>query len=300
MPPEVRLAGLILLLICPVGLALETVPAIEIGSFSSEPPARQPDRHWVTTSRSALPLPAGSIAERLGRHVAGPGTFVFSDPVDLALDDSPENGVVPASYSAPSDSSGISPSAGSLADSPNGEDQPKRLPSAYPDLPPPDTRDPTPTGTSSGQLGDIASLVTIGGSLALVLGLFMMLAWIMRRTVPGAVGALPGDVVEVLGRAPLAGRQQVHLVRCGSKLILISVTPEGAETLTEITDPEEVDRLAGICRATHAGSATSAFRHVFGQFAGQRNDSETVVDSGELNLSGMGFVQSTSRGSGGH
>ena len=53
------------------------------------------------------------------------------------------------------------------------------------------------------------------------------------------------------GRAPLAGRQHVHLLRCGSKLLLVSVTPGGAETLTEVTDPAEVDRLAGLCRQAH-------------------------------------------------
>ena len=59
---------------------------------------------------------------------------------------------------------------------------------------------------------------------------------------------LPTEVVEVLGRAPLAGRQQMHLLRCGNKLLLVSVTPTGAETLTEVTDPVEVDRLSGLCR----------------------------------------------------
>ena len=70
----------------------------------------------------------------------------------------------------------------------------------------------------------------------------------------------------MLGRASLATRQQVHLVRCGSKLLLVSVTPTGVETLTEITDPEEVDQLAGLCRGAQPGSATAVFRHVFQQF----------------------------------
>ena len=39
------------------------------------------------------------------------------------------------------------------------------------------------------------------------------------------------DVVQVLGRAPLSGKQQMHLVRFGGKLLLLSVTPSGAETL---------------------------------------------------------------------
>jgi len=69
----------------------------------------------------------------------------------------------------------------------------------------------------------------------------------------------------------MAGRQQVYLLRCGKKLILVSVTPAGAETLTEITEEMEVDRLAGLCQQARPNSATAAFRHVFGQLAGQRN-----------------------------
>jgi flagellar biogenesis protein FliO len=85
---------------------------------------------------------------------------------------------------------------------------------------------------------------------------------------------LPSDVVEVLGRAPLAGRQQMHLVRCGNKLLLVSVTSGGAETLTEITEPEEVDRLAGLCRAAHPQSATATFRHVLQQFGRESEEVE--------------------------
>jgi flagellar biogenesis protein FliO len=107
----------------------------------------------------------------------------------------------------------------------------------------------------------------MASSLAVVLGLFLLFAWTMRRSRPRGSGLLPGDVFEVLGRATLGGRQNVHLLRCGSKLLLVSVTPTGAETLTEVTDPVEVDRLAGLCRQSQPSSASAAFRQVLHQFA---------------------------------
>jgi flagellar biogenesis protein FliO len=110
--------------------------------------------------------------------------------------------------------------------------------------------------------------------LAVVLGVFFLVAWALRRAgypLGKAAGTvLPGEVFEVLGRAPMTGRQQVHLLRCGNKLVLVSVTPAGAETLTEVTDPAEVDRLAGLCRQAHPQSATAAFRQIFAQFAAAR------------------------------
>jgi flagellar biogenesis protein FliO len=115
--------------------------------------------------------------------------------------------------------------------------------------------------------GSLTAMISVGSSLAVVLGLFFLLAWAMRKTSPRGSIVLPGEVFEVLGRAPLSGRQQVHLLRCGSKLLLVSVTPGGAETLTEVTDATEVDRLAGLCRQAHPQSATTAFRQIFQQFA---------------------------------
>ncbi len=114
--------------------------------------------------------------------------------------------------------------------------------------------------------GDVPPLVTAAASLGIVLGLFLLVVWVVRRGMPKNVALLPREAVEVLGRAPLVGRQQVHLVRCGNKILLLSVSPGGVETLSEITDPVEVDRLAGICRQMNPNSVSSSFRNVFRQF----------------------------------
>ncbi|HEY2148815.1 MAG TPA: flagellar biosynthetic protein FliO [Pirellulales bacterium] len=115
------------------------------------------------------------------------------------------------------------------------------------------------------------ALLSMFGSLAIVLTLFFGLVWLLRRGMPRGSRIVPSEVVEVLGRAPLAGRQQMHVVRFGNKVLLIAVTPAGAETLSEITEPAEVDRLSGICQQIHAHSATNAFRQVFRQFAEDRS-----------------------------
>ena len=113
-----------------------------------------------------------------------------------------------------------------------------------------------------------ASTLTTGvASLAVVLGLFFVVACALRRATPRGSALLPGEVVEVLGRAPMAGRQFAHLIRCGNKLLLVHLAPGCAETLTEITDPVEVDRLAGLCKQAQPQSSTASFRQVFQQFS---------------------------------
>ncbi len=132
--------------------------------------------------------------------------------------------------------------------------------------------DAADTKTTADSLhGAMPDLKTVVASLSLVLGLFLTAAWLLKRSLPKSAGLLPGEVVQILGRAQLAGKQFVHLVRCGNKLLLVSVTPGGAETLTEITEPLEVDRLLGICAQQNPTSATVAFREVFQQLGRERS-----------------------------
>jgi hypothetical protein len=49
--------------------------------------------------------------------------------------------------------------------------------------------------------------------------------------------------------------------------VLVSITPDGAEPLTEITDPVEIDRLLGLCRQRTPHSSTAEFDQVFRQLA---------------------------------
>jgi len=123
-------------------------------------------------------------------------------------------------------------------------------------------RPPAPAGhaLADKSLSGVRSLITVGGSLTAVLGLFFLVAWMLRRASPGRAGNLPPEVFETLGRAALAAHQQVHLLRCGNKLLLVSVTAGAAETLTEISDPAEVERLVGLCRQTRSGGSPATFR----------------------------------------
>ena len=113
------------------------------------------------------------------------------------------------------------------------------------------------------------TLVTMASSLAIVLGLFFLVSWLWRRNAPKGLSMLSSDVVEVLGRSQLAGKQQMHLVRVGAKLLLVSATPAGLETLTEITDTDEVNRLVALCRRGEANSISSSFRQVLSQLGGE-------------------------------
>jgi flagellar biogenesis protein FliO len=109
------------------------------------------------------------------------------------------------------------------------------------------------------------SMYTMATGLAIALGSFLLFAWVLRRGGRGRMGRgmLPAEAVSVLGRVSLSAKQVAQLLRVGNKLVLVALTPGGAETLTEVTDPVEVDRLMGLCQQHDPRSTTQAFEQVF-------------------------------------
>lgn len=163
-----------------------------------------------------------------------------------------------------------------LADQPQGPAEPKPETKKLPESKPTGTLALRPKGSDDGTNSTRSpgsGLGTMFASLCLVLGLFFLAIWMLKKAAPKGARMLPADVVEVLGRVPLGSKQNAHLLRVGNKMVLVSVSAGGAETLTEITDPMEVDRLAGICQQQQPHSSTNAFKQIFQQFA-QRGDAD--------------------------
>jgi len=106
--------------------------------------------------------------------------------------------------------------------------------------------------------GGILSTAQVVGSLAVVLGIFFLATWLLRRALPAGSRPLPAEALEVLGRGVLSHRQQVQLLRCGNKLLLASVSASGIHVLTEITEPSEVERLTALCRSGRLAEAAPA------------------------------------------
>ena len=96
-----------------------------------------------------------------------------------------------------------------------------------------------------------------------------MIAYVAKRKIPKSPNGLSSEVIEVLGRVPLVPRQDMQLVRVGNKLLLLCVTATGAETLTEITDSDEVERLTTAAQQGRSGSVTETFRDVLKQLGGE-------------------------------
>jgi flagellar biogenesis protein FliO len=61
----------------------------------------------------------------------------------------------------------------------------------------------------------------------------------------------------------------MQLVRIGNKLLLVTLSSTDAQTLTEITDPTEVEHLTALCRRGQPASASAAFKQTLAQLASE-------------------------------
>jgi len=111
------------------------------------------------------------------------------------------------------------------------------------------------------------STITVVTSLVVVLGLFAGFVWMTRRF--GQAGpsarALPNQVFEQLGGAPIDARTRVVLLRCGSKVLVVSQTASGMTPLAELTDPDEVQAVTAAC----TGSSKLEFMDTLRKFESQ-------------------------------
>lgn len=120
----------------------------------------------------------------------------------------------------------------------------------------------------SGSNSTLKMLLSVGSSLLIVLGLFLGAAWCYRKTLSNALTNLPKSVVSILGRTQLAPRQQLVVLRFGPKLVLVSLIHGEARTISEITDPLEVDQLAGLCESQQPAGFSHSFRNILHQSGG--------------------------------
>ena len=109
-------------------------------------------------------------------------------------------------------------------------------------------------GNSEGADGGSATARPGWGStvwpLLAVIGVIICGARWLKSQSTTTARRLPNDAFDVLGRQAIDQRTSVILARCGSRILVLSLSPHGLQTLTEITDPVEIDCLAGLCRTT--------------------------------------------------
>ena len=96
-----------------------------------------------------------------------------------------------------------------------------------------------------------ASLQKVGGALAVVLGGFFLLTIVMRKQSP----RLPvNEMMEPLGSVQIAPKVRLHLVRFGTRIIVLHISGQNVQRVAELEDPDEVQQLLS---TLHSNEKTS-------------------------------------------
>jgi flagellar biogenesis protein FliO len=139
-----------------------------------------------------------------------------------------------------------------------------------------------PSSSASSKSSSSGWTTTLGG-LTAVLALIYLTAKVLRKSMPAAQRTLPVDVIQVLGRKPVDYRHSIHLIRCGSRLLVVGASQEGLRTLCEMTDPVEIDYLAGLCKPSEPTSVADSFNQLFRRFQSPAAAETAVETDGESN-----------------
>lgn len=112
-----------------------------------------------------------------------------------------------------------------------------------------------------GSASSSRALATAISSLTVVAGLLGVVTWFARRFQTSSPG-LPKEVFQYLGTTSLSGRQTIHVMRFGDKMLLVAATPTGLQTLAELTTADDVQRLTAMCRTKPSPSIASTLQRV--------------------------------------
>jgi flagellar biogenesis protein FliO len=129
---------------------------------------------------------------------------------------------------------------------------------------------------------NVAWWVTTGLGLAVVLAAIFLGGRVARRLVPGAMVGESTGPVHLLHRTFLSPKHTVCLVKCGDRILVIGLTGDRMQTLSEIHDPQEIDYLRGQLMQIRPRSTTQAFKDAFSSRAQLAEASTPMTDADEI------------------
>ncbi len=216
---------------------------------------------FLLASALLAALSAGTAAEAPGQGFPLRGTAASPAPVA-------NHALSPTSAPAPVQAAVLSaaPTAGDF----------ENQPFAFPDNSRRQPRAAAAKGESSYSMPSILPGLLC---VALVCGAFIGILVLAKRYLPGHRQYFAHPAMEVLGRTHLDQRRYVSLVRVGKRILVIGVSPDEINPLSEITDESEITTIMEVARPkTEAG--LTIFQRLFQRQVTETDAAETraIVD----------------------
>ena len=108
----------------------------------------------------------------------------------------------------------------------------------------------------------IADVLKVFAWLAVVLAMMVGVVYLLRRFMPANLPGKSGQYIRVISRTSLSPKHSIYLVKCGSKLLVLGVTPENINCLSVVGPAEMPDLPGGI---------SSGFEKALAEFQPEKN-----------------------------
>jgi len=100
-------------------------------------------------------------------------------------------------------------------------------------------------------------------SLLAVLALILLGTLLLRRFSVRGRRIVARSGVEILSRTPINSRQSLFLVKIGSRILVLGVSPNHIASLDTIEDSEELSSLLGLLESQNPSSISQGFERMF-------------------------------------
>lgn len=136
-------------------------------------------------------------------------------------------------------------------------------------------------------------------ALGVVIGLILLVRAVLQRLGGGQAGPAGKGLVEVMARSSIGPRTQVLFLRINQRVVVVAQSSSGLQTLTELSDPEDVAWLLGQVESSKPMSISRGFQHLMqraerdynrAEMAGAEDgtdEQEQYVDRTRSQLSGL-------------
>ncbi|MCK4872439.1 MAG: flagellar biosynthetic protein FliO [Phycisphaerales bacterium] len=159
------------------------------------------------------------------------------------------------------------------ADQPEKATEPAEVfvPPARESLPLGQTERASPTTAEATGYGAIGVMRTLG-ALVVVIVLALLLKMVIKRAASArgglavmlsAGGRAPSGVMEVLGRYPISRSTTLVLLKLDRRVLLLSQTPAGFQTLADIIDADDVASILSKTSTEQSETVSDRFRSIF-------------------------------------
>ncbi len=122
---------------------------------------------------------------------------------------------------------------------------------------------------------------------AIVLGIFLWICLnIVKKLLPGGKKLFSSPGLEILGRTHFDSQKYMALVRVGTRVLIVGVSPNGFDQITEISDPDEVTEVLSAAKPKTSSGQNLFYKMFQKQIQNHSsNDAQAVKNATAADLS---------------